>query len=58
MRLCGEKRQWEDQMDQWAGSKKRRVIDQWLGSPGGSLWLGDWGGGDRNLDQRPGKMLA
>lgn len=49
VRLCGEKRQWEDQMDQWAGSKKRRVIDQWLGSPGGSLWLGDWRGGGQKL---------
>lgn len=55
MRLCEERQQWEDRMDQWSESKKRKVIDHWLESSGRSLWGG--GGVDRNLDQRPGKVL-
>lgn len=26
MRLCGEKQQWEDQVDQWSGSKEGRSL--------------------------------
>lgn len=52
MRLCGEKQQWEDQVDQWSGSKEGRSLTTAWKVLGGSLWAGEG-----NLGQRPGKVL-
>lgn len=39
MRLCEEKQQWEDQVDQWSGSKEGRSLTT------GKFWREPMGGG-------------